>query len=120
MEVARWVGCSAATRHRRSPPGPRRPHPGPRQGNDTGTQYRSAIHCHSPRQQKAAEASREAYQKVLKVAGYGHITTELASAAPFYFAEEYHQQYLLKVPNGYCGIGGTGVSCPVGVAPAGE
>jgi peptide-methionine (S)-S-oxide reductase len=86
-----------------------------RQGNDVGTQYRSAIYYHSPEQQKAAETSRDAYQKVLKTAGYGAITTEIAEAAPFYYAEDYHQQYLHKVPNGYCGIGGTGVACPVGL-----
>ncbi|AQZ67322.1 Peptide methionine sulfoxide reductase MsrA [[Actinomadura] parvosata subsp. kistnae] len=91
------------------------PTQGMRQGNDVGTQYRSAIYYHSPEQQKAAEASRDAYQRVLKTAGYGDITTEIASAGPFYYAEEYHQQYLYKVPNGYCGIGGTGVSCPVGL-----
>ncbi|MGP3936079.1 peptide-methionine (S)-S-oxide reductase MsrA [Nonomuraea sp. KM88] len=91
------------------------PTQGMRQGNDVGTQYRSAIYYHSPEQQKAAEASRDAYQQVLKQAGYGDITTELAPAGPFYFAEDYHQQYLYKVPNGYCGIGGTGVTCPVGL-----
>ncbi|MFI7637511.1 peptide-methionine (S)-S-oxide reductase MsrA [Nonomuraea sp. NPDC049400] len=91
------------------------PTQGMRQGNDVGTQYRSAIYHHSPEQQKAAEASREAYQGVLKAAGYGEITTEIASAGPFYYAEDYHQQYLYKVPNGYCGIGGTGVACPVGL-----
>ncbi|MFC5833648.1 peptide-methionine (S)-S-oxide reductase MsrA [Nonomuraea insulae] len=96
------------------------PTQGMRQGNDVGTQYRSAIYYHSPEQRKAAEGAREAYQRVLKEAGYGEITTEIAEAGPFYFAEDYHQQYLYKVPNGYCGIGGTGVSCPVGVAPAGE
>ncbi|GGM74113.1 peptide methionine sulfoxide reductase MsrA [Thermopolyspora flexuosa] len=91
------------------------PTQGMRQGNDIGTQYRSAIYTHSPEQEKAALASREAYQKVLTAAGYGPITTEIAPAGPFYYAEEYHQQYLHKVPNGYCGIGGTGVSCPVGL-----
>ncbi|MGN9785080.1 peptide-methionine (S)-S-oxide reductase MsrA [Nonomuraea sp. ZG12] len=96
------------------------PTQGMRQGNDVGTQYRSAIYHHSPEQRKAAETSRDAYEKVLKAAGYGEITTEVASAGPFYFAEDYHQQYLFKEPNGYCGIGGTGVSCPVGIAPAGE
>ncbi|TXK35397.1 peptide-methionine (S)-S-oxide reductase MsrA [Nonomuraea sp. C10] len=96
------------------------PTQGMRQGNDVGTQYRSAIYYHGASQQAAAEASRDAYGKVLAQAGYGGITTELAEAGPFYFAEDYHQQYLYKVPNGYCGIGGTGVSCPVGVAPAGE
>ncbi|NUW33722.1 peptide-methionine (S)-S-oxide reductase MsrA [Nonomuraea sp. SMC257] len=91
------------------------PTQGMRQGNDAGTQYRSAIYYHSPEQREAAETSREAYQKVLSEAGYGSITTELAEAGPFFFAEDYHQQYLYKVPNGYCGIGGTGVSCPVGL-----
>ncbi|NJP95188.1 peptide-methionine (S)-S-oxide reductase MsrA [Nonomuraea sp. FMUSA5-5] len=91
------------------------PTQGMRQGNDVGTQYRSAIYYHSPEQQKAAETSRDAYQRVLKTAGYGDITTEIASAGPFYYAEEYHQQYLFKVPNGYCGIGGTGVACPAGL-----
>ncbi|GAB2939069.1 peptide-methionine (S)-S-oxide reductase MsrA [Nonomuraea fastidiosa] len=91
------------------------PTQGMRQGNDIGTQYRSAIYFHSPEQQAAAEESRESYQRVLKDAGYGDITTEIAPAGPFYFAEEYHQQYLYKVPNGYCGIGGTGVACPVGL-----
>ncbi|NRQ32555.1 peptide-methionine (S)-S-oxide reductase MsrA [Nonomuraea sp. NN258] len=91
------------------------PTQGMRQGNDVGTQYRSAIYHHSPEQRRAAEESREAYQRVLKTAGYGAITTELAPAGPFYHAEEYHQQYLYKVPNGYCGIGGTGVACPVGL-----
>ncbi|MDF2710779.1 MAG: peptide-methionine (S)-S-oxide reductase [Nonomuraea muscovyensis] len=91
------------------------PTQGMRQGNDVGTQYRSALYYHSPEQQKAAEASRDAYQQVLTAAGYGAITTELAPASPFYYAEEYHQQYLFKNPNGYCGIGGTGVACPVGL-----
>lgn len=91
------------------------PTQGMRQGNDVGTQYRSAIYYHSPEQRKAAEGAREAYQRVLKEAGYGEITTEIAEAGPFYFAEDYHQQYLHKVPNGYCGIGGTGVACPVGL-----
>jgi peptide-methionine (S)-S-oxide reductase len=91
------------------------PTQGMRQGNDVGTQYRSAIYYHSPEQRKAAETSRDAYEKVLKTAGYGEITTEMAAAGPFYFAESYHQQYLFKEPNGYCGIGGTGVSCPVGL-----
>ncbi|MGW2213466.1 peptide-methionine (S)-S-oxide reductase MsrA [Nonomuraea sp. NPDC001684] len=91
------------------------PTQGMRQGNDTGTQYRSAIYYHSPEQEKAAETSRAAYQQVLTQAGYGTITTEIAQAKPFYYAEDYHQQYLFKVPNGYCGIGGTGVACPVGL-----
>ncbi|MGW0808429.1 peptide-methionine (S)-S-oxide reductase MsrA [Nonomuraea sp. NPDC002799] len=91
------------------------PTQGMRQGNDVGTQYRSAIYYHSPEQQKAAETSRDAYQKVLRAAGYDEITTEIAPAGPFFYAEEYHQQYLFKEPNGYCGIGGTGVACPVGL-----
>jgi peptide-methionine (S)-S-oxide reductase len=91
------------------------PTQGMRQGNDVGTQYRSAIYTFSPEQRQAAEASRDAYQQRLSAAGYGPITTELADAPPFYYAEEYHQQYLEKNPDGYCGIGGTGVTCPVGV-----
>ncbi|MFD7921551.1 peptide-methionine (S)-S-oxide reductase MsrA [Streptomyces sp. NPDC059740] len=96
------------------------PTQGFRQGNDVGTQYRSAIHTHSPEQQQAAEASRDAYQATLTASGYGSITTEIlpAEGRPFFPAEGYHQQYLDKNPAGYCGIGGTGVSCPVGVAPA--
>ncbi|GAA2726047.1 MULTISPECIES: peptide-methionine (S)-S-oxide reductase MsrA [Streptomyces] len=96
------------------------PTQGNRQGNDVGTQYRSVVFTHSPAQQSAAEASRDAYQKVLTTAGYGPITTTIAPAPPFHYAEPYHQQYLspAKNPNGYCGIGGTGVSCPVGVAKA--
>ncbi|MFG3306543.1 peptide-methionine (S)-S-oxide reductase MsrA [Streptomyces wuyuanensis] len=96
------------------------PTQGFRQGNDVGTQYRSAIHTHTPAQAKAAEASRDAYQKVLTGAGHGTITTEILPAGDrtFYPAEDYHQQYLDKNPAGYCGIGGTGVSCPVGVARA--
>jgi peptide-methionine (S)-S-oxide reductase len=94
------------------------PTQGMRQGNDVGTQYRSAIYTFSDAQRAAAEASRDAYQRVLAEAGYGTITTEIADAPPFYYAEDYHQQYLAKVPNGYCGIGGTGVACPVGVARA--
>ncbi|MFI6502211.1 peptide-methionine (S)-S-oxide reductase MsrA [Nonomuraea typhae] len=96
------------------------PTQGMRQGNDVGTQYRSAIYHHTPEQEKSALASRDAYQKVLKASGFDDITTEIAPAPEFFFAEDYHQQYLFKVPNGYCGIGGTGVSCPVGIAPAGE
>jgi peptide-methionine (S)-S-oxide reductase len=92
------------------------PTQGMRQGNDSGTQYRSAIYTHGPEQQRAAEASRDAYARVLEDAGYGAITTEIVSAPPFYYAEDYHQQYLAKNPDGYCGIGGTGVSCPVGLA----
>jgi peptide-methionine (S)-S-oxide reductase len=95
------------------------PTQGMRQGNDVGTQYRSAIYTFSDAQRAAADASREAYQRVLADAGHGAITTEIAAAPPFYYAEDYHQQYLAKVPNGYCGIGGTGVACPVGVARAG-
>jgi peptide-methionine (S)-S-oxide reductase len=91
------------------------PTQGMRQGNDVGTQYRSAIYTTSPEQQQAAEASRAAFQDRLSAAGYGPITTEIAEAPEFYYAEEYHQQYLAKNPNGYCGLGGTGVSCPVGV-----
>ncbi|WP_184346711.1 peptide-methionine (S)-S-oxide reductase MsrA [Streptomyces olivoverticillatus] len=94
------------------------PTQGFRQGNDRGTQYRSAIYTHSPRQQSVAEASREAYQSVLRASGYGAITTEILPAGPFWHAEPYHQQYLEKNPAGYCGIGGTGVSCPVGVTRA--
>jgi peptide-methionine (S)-S-oxide reductase len=94
------------------------PTQGMRQGNDTGTQYRSAIFTTSEDQQKAAEASREEYQPKLTESHYGAITTEIAPAPEFYYAEDYHQQYLAKNPNGYCGIGGTGVSCPVGVARA--
>ena len=86
-----------------------------RQGNDIGTQYRSAIYTFSDEQRRAAEASRQAYQDRLTAAGYGRITTEIADAPPFYYAEEYHQQYLEKNPGGYCGLGGTGVSCPTGV-----
>jgi peptide-methionine (S)-S-oxide reductase len=94
------------------------PTQGFRQGNDTGTQYRSAIYTHSPAQASAADSSRAAYQPVLTRAGYGDITTEILPAGPFYYAEPYHQQYLDKNPNGYCGIGGTGQSCPIGVAKA--
>ena len=91
------------------------PTQGMQQGNDVGTQYRSAIYCTTPEQKRAAEASRTAYQDRLTAAGYGRITTEIAEAPPFYYAEDYHQQYLAKNPDGYCGIGGTGVSCPIGV-----
>jgi peptide-methionine (S)-S-oxide reductase len=91
------------------------PTQGMRQGNDVGTQYRSAIYVDSPEQREAAERSRDAFQQNLKGAGYGEITTEIADAGPFYYAEDYHQQYLAKNPNGYCGLGGTGVSCPVGL-----
>jgi len=92
------------------------PTQGMRQGNDVGTQYRSAIYVGSPEQRAAAEASRAAFGERLHAAGYGDVTTEIEDAGPFYYAEDYHQQYLAKVPNGYCGLGGTGVSCPVGLA----
>jgi peptide-methionine (S)-S-oxide reductase len=92
------------------------PTQGMRQGNDVGTQYRSGIYAFSPEQRRRAEASRDAYQKVLTKAGYGRITTEIRDAPPFYYAEDYHQQYLAKNPAGYCGLGGTGLACPVGVA----
>jgi peptide-methionine (S)-S-oxide reductase len=88
------------------------PTQGMRQGNDLGTQYRSAIYTTSEEQRRQAEASRESYQQRLAAAGYGPITTEVAPATPFYLAEEYHQQYLAKNPGGYCGLGGTGVACP--------
>jgi len=91
------------------------PTQGMRQGNDVGTQYRSAIYWESEPQRAAAEASRDAYQAVLTASGYGPISTEIAQAGAFYYAEDYHQQYLAKNPNGYCGLGGTGVACPVGV-----
>ena len=91
------------------------PTQGMRQGNDVGTQYRSAIYYGSEEQKAAIEASRERYQAALNASGHGEISTEIAPAGPFYYAEAYHQQYLSKVPNGYCGLGGTGVSCPVGL-----
>ena len=91
------------------------PTQGMRQGNDVGTQYRSAIYWTSEAQERAAEASRRAFQARLAEAGYGPVTTEIGEAGPFYFAEAYHQQYLAKNPGGYCGLGGTGVSCPVGI-----
>ena len=91
------------------------PTQGMRQGNDVGTQYRSAIYTFNDAQRKAAEASKAAYQKALVAKGLGAITTEVAPAGEFYFAEDYHQQYLAKNPAGYCGLGGTGVSCPIGV-----
>ena len=94
------------------------PTQGMRQGNDIGTQYRSAIYWESPRQHEAALASREMFEAELQKAGYGEITTEIAEAGPFYYAEDYHQQYLAKNPNGYCGLGGTGVSCPIGTGVA--
>jgi peptide-methionine (S)-S-oxide reductase len=89
------------------------PTQGMRQGNDVGTQYRSAIYTFSPEQQAAAEASRQAYEAQLAAAGLSKITSEIRDAPPFYFAEGYHQQYLAKNPNGYCGLGGTGVTCPI-------
>jgi peptide-methionine (S)-S-oxide reductase len=94
------------------------PTQGMRQGNDVGSQYRSAIYTSSEEQLRLALRSRDSFQPVLEAAGYGKITTEIAPAGPFYYAEEYHQQYLSdsKNPYGYCGLGGTGVSCPVGVA----
>lgn len=92
------------------------PTQGMRQGNDRGTQYRSGIYTASPDQQASAEASRAAYQAQLDAAGLGKITTEIVTAPAFYMAEDYHQQYLAKNPGGYCGIGGTGVSCPVGLS----
>ena len=92
------------------------PTQGMRQGNDVGTQYRSGIYVNSPEQRQLAEASRDAYAKVLAKAGYGAITTEIIDAPPYYFAEDYHQQYLAKNPNGYCGLAGTDVACPVDFA----
>jgi peptide-methionine (S)-S-oxide reductase len=94
------------------------PTQGMRQGNDRGTQYRSAVYTSSDAQQAAAEASRDRFQAKLAEAGFGEITTEIRPAEEFWYAEDYHQQYLAKVPNGYCGLGGTGVSCPIGVASA--
>ncbi len=91
------------------------PTQGMRQGNDAGTQYRSGVYVYSEAQHEAALASRDAYAERLAAAGYGEITTEILDAPEFYYAEEYHQQYLTKNPGGYCGLGGTGVSCPVGV-----
>jgi peptide-methionine (S)-S-oxide reductase len=90
------------------------PTQGMRQGNDVGTQYRSTVYATTPEQRRSAEASRAAYQDRLTAAGLGRITTEITDAPAFYYAEDYHQQYLAKNPGGYCGIGGTGVSCPVG------
>jgi peptide-methionine (S)-S-oxide reductase len=95
------------------------PTQGMRQGNDVGTQYRSAIYSESDAQREAAVASAARVQEALTRAGHGRITTEIAPAGPFFYAEDYHQQYLAANPNGYCGLGGTGVSCPVGVATAG-
>ncbi|MDX6741717.1 peptide-methionine (S)-S-oxide reductase MsrA [Actinocorallia sp. A-T 12471] len=96
------------------------PTQGMRQGNDVGTQYRSAIFTHSDAQAAAAKSSRDAYQQVLTTAGLPDITTEITPAPAYYYAEDYHQQYLsdAKNPNGYCGLGGTGLSCPIGIAPA--
>ncbi len=94
------------------------PTQGMRQGNDIGTQYRSGIYAYGEAQRRAAEASRDAYQKELAEAGYGAITTEIVDAPEMYYAEGYHQQYLAKNPDGYCGLGGTGVSCPVGLVPS--
>jgi peptide-methionine (S)-S-oxide reductase len=94
------------------------PTQGMRQGNDRGTQYRSAVYTTTPEQARVAAASKEAYERELEAAGHGPITTEIAEAASFFYAEPYHQQYLAKVPNGYCGLGGTGVSCPVGLPAA--
>jgi peptide-methionine (S)-S-oxide reductase len=94
------------------------PTQGMRQGNDRGTQYRSAVYTSDDAQLAAAEASRDRFQAKLDEAGYGRITTEIRPAGEFWYAEDYHQQYLAKVPNGYCGLGGTGVSCPIGVASA--
>jgi peptide-methionine (S)-S-oxide reductase len=91
------------------------PTQGMRQGNDVGTQYRSGIYTYGEAQKRAAEASRDAYQQKLREAGYGAITTEILEAPEYYYAEDYHQQYLAKNPDGYCGLGGTGVSCPIGL-----
>jgi peptide-methionine (S)-S-oxide reductase len=94
------------------------PTQGMRQGNDVGTQYRSGIYVADDEQRRAAEASKAAFAGALKARGFGPITTEIQEAGPFYFAEDYHQQYLAKNPGGYCGLGGTGVSCPIGVGVA--
>ncbi len=96
------------------------PTQGMRQGNDVGTQYRSAIYWHDEAQKAAAEASRDSYAARLAAEGHGEITTEIAEAGPFYYAEDYHQQYLHKNPRGYCGLGGTGVSCPIGLTAAAD
>ena len=93
------------------------PTQGMRQGNDVGTQYRSGIYCYGDEQKAAAEASLREYQRSLAKAGHGAITTEILPAPEFYYAEDYHQQYLAKNPGGYCGLGGTGVTCSVGIAP---
>ena len=95
------------------------PTQGMRQGNDVGTQYRSGIYTYTDAQARAAQASKVAYEAALKAAGHGAVTSEIAPAGPFYFAEAYHQQYLAKNPGGYCGVGGVGVSCPIGVGPIG-
>ena len=92
------------------------PTQGMRQGNDVGTQYRSGIYVYGEAQREAAERTREMFAERLRAVGYGEVTTEIVDAPEFYYAEEYHQQYLHKVPNGYCGLGGTGVTCPIGVA----
>ena len=94
------------------------PTQGMRQGNDVGTQYRSGIYTFTPEQRAAAEASKSGYTKALTAQRMGPITTEIVDAPPFYFAEDYHQQYLAKNPHGYCGLGGTGVSCPIGTGVA--
>jgi peptide-methionine (S)-S-oxide reductase len=94
------------------------PTQGMRQGNDVGTQYRSGIYTYGPEQRRLAEASRAAYQAELTRAGHGTITTEILDAPAYYFAEDYHQQYLDKNPDGYCGLGGTGVACPIGLTPS--
>ena len=96
------------------------PTQGMRQGNDVGTQYRSGIYTYSQAQQQIAEASRDAYQQALAAKGFGPITTEILPAGDFYFAEDYHQQYLAKVPHGYCGLGGTGVVCQIGTGVAAQ
>jgi peptide-methionine (S)-S-oxide reductase len=91
------------------------PTQGMRQGGDVGTQYRSGVYAYSPEQKSSAIESKNAYQKQLSLAGYGAITTEIVDAPEFYYAEDYHQQYLHKNPDGYCGLGGTGVACPIGI-----
>lgn len=96
------------------------PTQGMRQGNDVGTQYRSGVYTYSPEQKKKAEASRDLFQRELAKNGVGAITTEIIDAPKFFYAEDYHQQYLAKNPNGYCGLGGTGVSCPIGLGVAAE
>jgi peptide-methionine (S)-S-oxide reductase len=95
------------------------PTQGMRQGNDVGTQYRSGVYTYGEAQRRAAEASRDAYQQALRARGHGEITTEIVTAPEFYYAEDYHQQYLAKNPGGYCGLGGTGVACPVGLVTTG-